>query len=164
MRVSIIVAQAENAVIGLNNTLPWHLSADLQRFKQITMGKPIIMGRKTHESIGRPLPGRDNVVISRNRDYCANGCFAFTSLSAALAAYTEAEEVFIIGGAGLYADALDKAEYIYLTQIHQTFTGDTFFPALPKALWQEVKKETIDDDDSVSFSYSFIEIQRRSLD
>lgn len=151
---------ASNRVIGINNQLPWHLSADLKRFKQLTLGHTILMGRKTHESIGRPLPGRTNIIISRNTAYQSPGCLVFPNIDAALAQCTTQEEVFVIGGASFYQCLLGRADTIYLTAIHQEFAGDTFFPDLDSAQWQEVARETIANDVSVDFSYSFIQLQR----
>ena len=128
MRLSICVAMAENRVIGKDNKMPWHLSADLRYFKKITMGKPILMGRKTYESIGRPLPGRQNIIISRNPDYQQLGCEVYHSIDSAIDACSGKEELMIIGGASFYQAMLPKASYLYLTRIHKTFDGDTFFP------------------------------------
>jgi dihydrofolate reductase len=162
MTVSIIVAMAENRVIGLKNQLPWHLSADLKRFKQITMGFPIIMGRKTYESIGRPLPGRQNIIISRNPSFKAEGCQVFHDLDDAIQMAVSAyEQVFVIGGATLYAEALKWASRIYLTQVHAQIDGDTFFPEFASLDWSETHRETFDDDPTVDFSYSFIQFERR---
>ncbi len=162
MTVSIIVAMAENRVIGLKNQLPWHLSADLKRFKQITMGFPIIMGRKTYESIGRPLPGRQNILISRNPSFKAEGCQVFHDLDDAIQMAVSAyEQVFVIGGATLYAEALKWASRIYLTQVHAQIDGDTFFPEFASLDWSETHRETFDDDPTVDFSYSFIQFERR---
>ena len=161
MKISLIVAQAENGVIGFENSMPWHLSADLKRFKKITMGCPILMGRKTYESIGRPLPGRTNLIISRNRNYQQPGCQVFNSLDAAISACRQAAEIFVIGGSTLYTAILAKVDTIYLTKIHENFKGDTFFPLLETEQWQEIKRQDITDDDSVAFNYSFIQLQRR---
>lgn len=160
MKISLIVAMANNRTIGINNQLPWHLSADLKRFKQLTMGSPILMGRKTHESIGRPLPGRDNLILSRNANYQAVGCLTFNSLDSILAHCQNLAELFVIGGSSLYTEILSKADYIYLTAIDQDFAGDTFFPDIPTAQWQEIERITITDDPSVNFSYHFIKLAR----
>ncbi|MCD2449824.1 dihydrofolate reductase [Methylicorpusculum oleiharenae] len=160
MKLSIIVAMASNNAIGINNQLPWHLSADLKRFKKITMGAPIIMGRHTFESIGRPLPGRTNIIISRNPLYQQPGCLIFNDPDAALAHYTNEHEVFVIGGASLYKTILPIADIIYLTEVKQSFEGDTFFPEINKEDWLESAREDIDDDPLVSFKYSFIKLIR----
>lgn len=130
MKISLIVAQSINHVIGKNNQLPWHLPADLKHFKNLTMGKPIIMGRKTFESIGKPLPGRRNIVISRDKRFFADGCDIFHSIDDALNAVTTEKEVMIIGGANLYSQVLHRAECIYMTIVDAKFDGDVFFPEL----------------------------------
>ncbi|MDQ7089882.1 MAG: dihydrofolate reductase [Methylococcales bacterium] len=160
MTLSLIVAMATNRVIGLNQQIPWHLSADLKRFKQITLGHPILMGRKTYESIGKPLPGRKNIIISRNLDYQQQGCEVFNEFTTAMESCSEAQELFIIGGASFYESTLDQADVIYLTEIHQTFEGDTYFPKINPLEWQEVERETINNDPKVNFSYSFVKLQR----
>ena len=130
MRISIIVAMSENRVIGKDNQLPWHLPADLHHFKSLTMGKPILMGRKTHKSIGRVLPGRCNVVITHDKNFQACGCVVANSIRTALAAVSYSDEVFVIGGALLYEQMLSMAQRIYLTIVHHEFEGDVFFPNL----------------------------------
>ena len=159
MRISLIVAMGENRVIGANNQMPWHLSADLKRFRQITMGKPMLMGRKTHESIGRPLPGRKNIVLTANPDYQAAGCVVVHSLDEALQE-ADAEELMVIGGAALYRECLPLAERLYLTLIHREFAGDTFFPEFDPAAWRETAREDIDHDPDSGLSYSFVTLDR----
>lgn len=154
---------ASNRVIGIDNRMPWHLSADLKKFKQITMGAPILMGRKTFESIGRPLPGRRNIIISRNPAYRQTGCETFTDLDQALGSCRDAEEIFVIGGAKLYQTLLPLAETIYLTEINREFAGDTFFPEFDRQVWREIDRQDIDDDETVDFSYSFIKLQKMDL-
>jgi dihydrofolate reductase len=160
VKISINAAMAENRVIGIDNKIPWHLSADLKNFKKITMGKPILMGRKTFESIGRPLPGRKNIIISRNLDYQQPGCEVFHSIDTALKSCADSEEIMIIGGSDLYRSMLPKATHLYLTLIHKEFSGDTFFPAFNWNEWQEIARKDITDDGSVSFTYSFIILER----
>lgn len=161
MKISLIVAMATNRAIGLDNKMPWHLSADLKKFKAITMGSPIVMGRKTYESIGRPLPGRSNIIISRNLDYQQADCLVFNDLKTAIeASRNDAEEIFIIGGAELYKATLPLADNLYLTLINQDFVGDTFFPEIDFEAWSEVSREDISDDPSVNFSYSFLKLSR----
>ena len=160
MKLSLIVAMASNRAIGLNNQMPWHLSADLKKFKQITMGAPILMGRKTYESIGRPLPGRDNIIISRNPTYTQKGCRVFNDIDSALSSCQQYDEVFIIGGASFYQSVLAKADILYLTHINKEFDADTFFPEIDKNEWKEVSREDISDDNTVDFSYSFIKLER----
>ncbi len=161
MKISLIVAMATNRAIGLDNKMPWHLSADLKKFKAITMGSPIVMGRKTYESIGRPLPGRSNIIISRNLDYQQTDCLVFNDIKTAIAASSkDAEEIFIIGGAELYKATLPLADNLYLTLINQDFDGDTFFPEIDFKAWKEVSREDISDDPSVNFSYSFLKLSK----
>jgi dihydrofolate reductase len=163
MKISLIVAMASNRVIGLNNQMPWHLSADLKKFKKITMGAPILMGRKTHESIGRALPGRTNIIISRNPAYqplTETGCLVFNDIEKALESCRESSEVFVIGGSDFYKSMLPIADTLYLTQIHQEFPGDTFFPELNIDQWREVEREDINDDPDVAFSYSFLKLEK----
>lgn len=159
MKISLIVAMASNRAIGLNGQMPWHLSADLKRFKQITMGAPILMGRKTFEAIGKPLPGRENIVISRNTDYQQAGCLVFGDIETALQHCANRDEVFVIGGATLYEALLPRAHYLYLTEINKNFAGDTFFPEIDYRHWREVAREVIDSDQSVDFSYSFLKLE-----
>lgn len=161
MKISLIVAMASNRAIGLDGQMPWHLSADLKHFKQITMGAPIVMGRKTFAAIGRPLPGRRNLVISRNPDYQATGCEVFADINSVLQACSDVAEVFIIGGATLYQALLPHADYLYLTEIHQAFEADTLFPDFDRQAWQELERKDINDDASVDFSYSFLKLAQR---
>jgi dihydrofolate reductase len=131
MIISIIAAMAENRVIGRDGELPWDIPADRQRFRELTMGHPVIMGRRTFESIGRPLPGRPTIVLTRRPDYRVAGCQVAHSLDEALAACGDAAEAFICGGEGLYRQTLPLAERIYLTTVHTRCAGDTFFPPIP---------------------------------
>jgi dihydrofolate reductase len=158
MTISIIVAVAENQAIGYNNQLLWRLKEDLQRFKSLTMGHHIIMGRKTYESIGKPLPGRTSVVITRDLNFKAEGCRVVHSLEEALK--VEDSEVFIIGGAEIYNQALPLADKIYLTRIHASFPGDTFFPELDLNEWasESVEKGKPANDDG--FGYTYINLVR----
>ena len=160
MKISLIVAMASNRVIGKNNQMPWHLSADLRKFKQITMGNPIVMGRKTFESIGKPLPGRKNIIISRNKSYEQPGCQVFSDIDLALASCANYDEVFIIGGSAMYEMMLPRAELIYLTQIEQEFSGDTFFPEILASDWQIVERQLVTDDKEAAFNYSFSKLKR----
>ena len=163
MKISIVVAMAANRVIGRDNRLPWHLPADLKHFKQTTMGKPILMGRKTWESIGRPLPGRTNIVITRDENYDAPGCVVVHSIEAALQAATKQDEVMIIGGAEFYRQVLPRTDRIYLTLINEDFEGDTLFPELISSEWQEAGRVDCDADDNNPHSYSFITLDRVSV-
>jgi dihydrofolate reductase len=157
--LSIIVAMSTNRVIGSNNQLPWHLSADLKRFKSITMGKPIVMGRKTWQSLGKPLPGRDNVVLSRSRLFKANGCFVFNSLQNVLESYASEKEIMIIGGSAIYQLALPMTQKLYVTEINKHYDGDTYFPELTDQ-WQEVFRQDHLAEQSIP-AYSFVELERR---
>lgn len=158
--VSLVVAAAQNNVIGRGNDLPWHLPDDLKRFKALTIGKPIIMGRKTYASIGRPLPGRTNIVISRQTQFAAEGCTAVTSLEAALAAAGDASEAMVIGGAEIFRQALPRADRLYLTRVHADVPGDTFFPSLVSDDWIEVESEYHPADDRHAFAFTFLELRR----
>ena len=153
--LSIVVAMARHRVIGRAGTLPWHLPADLARFKAITMGKPIVMGRRTHASIGRPLPGRRNIVLSRDPSYVAPGCEVFTSLPIALSALVDSPEVMVVGGAALYAEALPLCERLYLTEVEADVDGDVFFPVLDLGDWREVSVERHAADARNAYSFCF---------
>jgi dihydrofolate reductase len=160
--VSIIVATDERGGIGLRGALPWHLPEDLRRFKALTMGNPIIMGRKTWESIGRPLPGRCNIVISRKAGFGIEGCTVVDSLGAGLAAAARATEVFVIGGADIYRLALPIAGTVYLTRVHATVGADRFFPALDVVDWEEVSREDHPADHTHAHAMSFVTLRRRT--
>jgi dihydrofolate reductase len=160
MKISLIVAKSKNNVIGKNNQLPWHLPADLQYFKRLTMGHHMIMGRKTFESIGKPLPGRTSIVITSNKDYSAPGCVIVHSLKEAINAAKKDEEVFIIGGAAVFSEALHLADIVYLTEIHENFEGDVYFPELDFLNWKLVKKEHHNPDEKNKYSYSFAQYER----
>jgi dihydrofolate reductase len=136
-RIAIIAAMAKNRVIGIDNTLPWRLPEDLRHFKALTTGHHILMGRKTWESLGRPLPGRTSVVISRSRDLQLPGCIVVHSIEEAIAACAGDDEIFFIGGAELYRQALQHADRIYLTEIQADFAGDAWFPEFNPSHWQE---------------------------
>lgn len=162
MTVALIVAVAENGVIGREGGLPWRLSGDLRYFKAVTMGKPIIMGRKTFESIGRPLPGRPNLVVSRNRGFSSDGIEIFDGLDAAVA---HAEglglgEVMVIGGAGLYEAALKLVDRIYLTEVHAAVEGDVTFPAFDRAGWTEMSRERHSASEKDDHDHSFVVFDR----
>ena len=160
MRISGICAMTEGRVIGSNNQLPWHIPADLRHFKQITMGKPIILGRKTYESIGRALPNRCNVIITRETDFQAPGCLVVNSIETALEAVAYSEEVFIIGGAMLYQQMLPRMQRLYLTIIHHECEGDVFFPELDLAEWHEVERIERAADIENIYACSFIVLDR----
>ena len=160
MKLSLIVAMAANHVIGHDNRLPWHLPADLEHFRATTLGKPVLMGRRTWESIGRPLPGRTNIVITRNADYAAAGCVVVHSLDEALSAAGDAGEVMVIGGAELYRQALPQADTIYLTLVHGGFEGQTRFPDWQPDDWREIERIDHEPDDKNPHAYSFITLER----
>jgi len=159
-RICLIVALAANRVIGKNNALPWHLPADLKRFKALTMGHPVVMGRKTYESIGKPLPGRRNLVITRNRDYSAAGCETVHSLEEAIAACRGAGEIFIIGGAELYRESLPRAHCLEVTEIRAEFDGDTTFPEFSMSEWHETAREIHGNETGIPFRYDFVRYSR----
>ncbi len=158
--LSIIVAMDENRLIGSDNRLPWHLPADLAFFKRTTMGKPIVMGRKTFESIGKALPGRRNIVITRNPEYSADGVEIVHDIDAAMALCAASEEIMLIGGANLYAQTLPRATRLYITRIHHAFDGDTWFPELDENAWRVEKREDFDPDHGNPYPYSFIKFVR----
>jgi len=166
MTLALIVAAAENNVIGRNNQLPWYLPGDLQYFKAMTLGKPVIMGRKTFESIGKPLPGRDNIVISRQADYEAEGIKLVSSLGQAIELgesinlINGAEEVMIIGGAQIYAESLALADRVYLTRVHRHVEGDAYFPELDESQWYEVAREDIAAAEPNPFDFSYLVLDR----
>ena len=158
--LSLIVAMDRARAIGRDGELPWHLPNDLKRFKFLTMGKPIIMGRRTHASIGRPLPGRRNIVLTQSNDYLAPGCDCFDSLQGALASLAAGTEAMIIGGAALYREALPHASRIYLTEVDATVDGDVHFPLMSEGEWREVSTESHVADDKHAFGYCFRILQR----
>jgi len=164
--VSLVVARADNGIIGRDNSLPWRLPADLKHFKQLTVGKPVIMGRKTFESIGKPLPARHNIVVTRNPEWTAEGVTVVPNLAEAIAAAgldpkTRAEEIMVIGGAEIYAQSLPFARRIYLTEVHDEPVGDTSFPMPDLHEWQETARETFPAEGEYP-AYSFVTLERRS--
>ncbi len=160
MKVALIVAMDEQGLIGKDNDLPWKISADLKYFRRTTMGKPIIMGRNTHESIGRPLPGRQNIVISSQQNYRAEGCDVVHSIDAALALCSDVEQVMVMGGASLYQQILPLADTLYLTRVHASLDGDTWFPEWSEQDWQLISSEDHQADENNEFDYSFQLYQR----
>lgn len=163
MIISIIVARAQNNVIGRGNDLPWHLADDLKNFKKITMGHPILMGRKTYDSIGRPLPGRTNIVITRQENYKIEGCEVVHSLADAinLASSLNAKEAFIIGGAEIINQALDRANKVYLTEVQAEVMGDTFLKSIDFSKWKILdQKEFSKSDKRNDYDFSIIEYIR----
>ncbi|GGG48690.1 dihydrofolate reductase [Hymenobacter glacieicola] len=159
---ALVVAVAENGVIGGENRLLWHLPLDLKHFKQLTQGHPIVMGRRTFESIGRPLPNRTNLVVTRQTDWQAEGCqTAYGVLQALEAARALDEEVFVIGGGEIYRQALPAADVVYLTEVHHSFAGDVTFPELNPADWREESRERHEPDDKHAYAFSFVTLRRR---
>ena len=167
VKLSLIVAMAKNRAIGLNNTLPWHLPEDLKYFKSVTMGKPIVMGRKTFDSIGRPLPGRLNIVITRNSEWQHAGVKTASSLQQAMS-IAEAqlaeqddsaglEEVMVIGGEEIYRTAIDLADRLYITRVQATVQGDAFFPAYNEADWLEVSRQEPDVQGETPYFFQVLE-------
>lgn len=170
MSLALIVAAARNHVIGLDNAMPWHLPEDLRYFKRMTLGKPVIMGRKTFESIGKPLSGRDNIIVTRNAGFAAEGVHIVFSLEEALALGRRllAEqgnadgELMVIGGAQLYAQALPMADRLYLTEVHAEPEGDAFFPVIDRNAWREVAREDHGPCDANPHAYSFLILERKT--
>lgn len=162
----MIVAAARNGTIGRNNSLPWRLSEDLRYFRRVTMGKPVIMGRRTYESIGRPLPGRDNIVVSRNPAFAAPGVRVVHGIDEAFALAEEsarssgAVELMLLGGAQLYAEALPLIQRIYLTRVHADVAGDAHLPALEQGEWREISREDHAADSRNDFPFSLVVLQR----
>lgn len=160
MKIALIAALDRNRLIGAEGEIPWHLPADLKHFKTTTMGKPLIMGRKTYESIGRPLPGRQNIVLTSRPEYEAPGCTVVHSIPAALAAAAPAAEVMVIGGGTLYEALLPHAHRLYLTCIDAAFAGDTYFPSFDQDAWQVVSEEAHPPDAKNPHPYRFVILER----
>jgi dihydrofolate reductase len=160
-RISVIAALAKNRVIGIENRLPWRLPEDLAHFKALTLGHPVLMGRKTFESLGRPLPGRTNVVITRNPDYRPDGCLVAASIPAAIALCADAGEVFFIGGADLYAQAIPFADRLYLTEVDVEAAGDAWFPDYDRGAFREVSREARTGAKGDPLGFDFVVYERR---
>ena len=158
--ISIIVAVAENGVIGTENRLPWHLPEDLQRFKALSLGKPVVMGRRTFQSIGKPLPGRTNIVVSRQPGLAIAGAIVASSLDAALAAAGDVPEIVIIGGAEIFGQALPRTDTIHLTRIHARVAGNVVFPVLDPDQWREAVVEHHAADERHQYAFTFVTLQR----
>jgi len=163
MTITAVVAISENHVIGKDNKLLWYLPNDLKHFKEITTGHAVIMGRKTFDSVGKPLPRRRNIIVTRQA-INIEGCEVVHSVEAALALCADEQEVFIVGGAEIYKQSMHLTDRIYLTIIHKEFEGDSFFPELNKAEWQEVYREDHEPDEKNSLPYSFITLEKRIRD
>jgi dihydrofolate reductase len=164
MKISLIAAIAKNHAIGINGKMPWHLPADLLHFKRVTLGASVIMGRKTFEAIGKPLPGRENLIVSTNSNYRQPGCQSFTDIASALEHCRWKPEIFIIGGASLYRATLESADFLYLTVLDTEFAGDTFFPEIDFSSWSEIQRQEVFDDKAVDFSYRFLKFKRNNCD
>src|SRR5690349_8907937 len=162
MIIALVVAVAENRVIGKDNALLWRLPDDLKHFKAVTMGKPVIMGRKTYDSIGKPLPGRANIVISRQAGLRIEGCTVVDSLDAAFDAAGGVSEVSVIGGADIYRQALSRADIIYLTEVHAAFDGDVTFQTLSPDEWLETSRQPHPADERHACAFTFVTLQRKS--
>jgi len=166
--IALIVARTRNGVIGRNNTMPWHLQEDLRYFKRVTMNKPIIMGRNTWESLGKPLPGRDNIVVTRNENFRASGATVVNNLESALllanslAEEREADEIMIIGGAQIYREVMTCVDRAYVTEIDAEIEGDTFFPALDAVEWKETAREGHAPCEKNPYPYSFVVLERNT--
>ena len=161
-QISIIVAMAKNRVIGKNNALPWHLSPDLKHFKSLTMGHAIIMGRKTYESIGKPLPGRTSVIVTRQPGYQVPGAIVAGSVDEALQACNEYAESFVIGGAEVYRQTLEHCQRMYITELQWDFDGDAFFPEFSHDQWRETSREKHRLDDGTELEYHFVVLDRKT--
>ena len=162
MIISLIAAMDRNRLIGKNNQLPWHLPADFAHFKAVTMGKPIVMGRKTFESIGRPLPERQNIVLSRNSDFSLDGADVVNSLDQAKAVAGDAPELVVIGGSTIYQLALPEADRIYLTHVEGEFEGDAWFPEFESELWSVKDETSTEIDDKNAYRCRFMTYQKKS--
>ncbi len=161
MKISIIVAAAANNVIGRDNGMPWHLPEDLRRFKALTTGKPILMGRKTHQSIGKALPDRRNIILSRDLSFTADGCDVVASIDEALDLVAGEKELMVIGGNAVYDKLFPQTQRVYLTRIHSIIEGDTLFPELKNSDWQLVEREDFLANDQREYSFSFLVLDRR---
>lgn len=161
MTISLIVAMSRNRVIGASGAIPWKLPADMRQFRALTMGKPIIMGRKTFESIAHALPGRKNIVMTRDGLFRAEGCHVASSREEALASARGHDEVMVIGGEGIYKEFLPIADRIYLTLIDEEFAGDAFFPELDMARWKETGRTSHEPDAKNEYPYTFITLEKK---
>jgi dihydrofolate reductase len=160
MTITIIAAIANNNALGKDNQLIWHLSADLKRFKKLTTGHHIIMGRKTFESIGKPLPNRTSIIITRNKDYQQEGCLVANSLEDAIKMVNNDEFPYIIGGAQIYKEAIKVADKLDITFVHHDFEADVFFPEIDLKIWKEISREIFEPDEKNKFKYSFVSFER----
>lgn len=163
-RLAILAAVASNRVIGINNTLPWHLPADLKHFKALTVGQIVVMGRRTFESIGRPLPQRTNVVLTKNTDWTSPGVSTAKSIQEVLDQFADdARTISVIGGAQIYRETLPLCQWLYLTEIQQAFAGDTFFPEFERNEWSELSREIHRDSSGATPEFHFVVLERNNL-
>ena len=162
MIISLIVAMDENRVIGYKNKLPWNLPSELKYFRETTKGKPVVMGRKTHESIGRPMPERLNIIITRDKNYKTNNCIVVHSREDALKAAKGSNEIMVIGGAEIYRLFLPIANRLYVTKVHGAFKGDTYFPEFNENEWIKVKEKSFEKDNENKYSYTIIVLERKT--
>ncbi len=160
--LTIIAAVAKNNALGKNNQLIWHLPADLKRFKKITSGHHVIMGRKTFDSLGKPLPNRTTIIITRNANFKAAGCIIVNSLTEAVKIAAIDENPFILGGAEIYKQAMDVADILDLTIVHKEFDADVFFPEIDPTIWKETSREDLKADDKNKYDYSFVTFKKRT--
>ena len=160
--ITLIAAIGDNNELGKNNDLIWHLPADLKRFKQVTTGHHIIMGRKTYESIGKPLPNRTTVIITRNKDYKVEGCITTNSLEHAIEIAKNDDNAFVVGGAKIYNKAINLVDELDICEVHRTFDADVFFPKIDDHIWEEIKRETFKSDEKNIYDYSFVKYKRRN--
>lgn len=160
--ISIIVAIGRNRVVGVNNKLPWDLPADMEHFREVTKGKPVIMGQKTFESIGKPLPGRTNVILTLDKGFSIEGCVVANSIDEALAEVKDAREIMIIGGVSIYKQFLPLADRMYLTLIDGDFDGDAFFPEFDWSDWDITERNENAPDKDNSYPYAFLTLQRKA--
>ena len=164
MKLALIAAVADNNAIGIDNKMPWHLPDDLRYFKAVTMGKAIIMGRKTFDSLGKALPGRINIVITRNESWHHDGVAVVHTLDDALqlaATLSTADEIMVIGGEQIYRQAIDRADRLYLTRVYQSFDGDAFFPAIIASQWQETSCQKVEPGEQQPLAYRFLVLDRK---
>ncbi|REE80634.1 dihydrofolate reductase [Lutibacter oceani] len=159
--ITIIAAIAENNALGKDNQLIWHLPADLKRFKQVTLNHHIIMGRKTFESLGKPLPNRTTIIITRNKNYSAKGCIVVNSLKKAIEASKNDENPYILGGAEIYKQAMEIADKLDLTFVHHKFEADAFFPVIDTKIWKETSREDFKADEKNKYNFSFVTFERK---
>ena len=166
MKLALIAAVADNNAIGINNKMSWYLPGDLRYFKAVTMGKPIIMGRKTFDSLRKPLPGRTNIVITRDKDWAHEGVKVVHSLDDAIALAEDIalingnEEIMVIGGEQIYRQAIDRADRLYLTRVYQSFDGDAFFPEINQQEWREISRKDIQSEDDQPLTYSYLVLDK----